>query len=114
AAGGIAYLNGGGPGTDALPPLAAFGRQASFQGGVHAAIASMGALLARRRLGVGGQLVEVSMHECIASFLELTYVAWPYMNVVASRLRNKPIQPLEFFECRDGWLYVCCIEEHQW
>ncbi len=114
AAGGLAYLNGGGPGTAHLPPLAAFGHQASFQGGVHAAVASLGALLGKRRLGTDGQLVEVSMQECLTSILELTYVAWPYMGVVASRLRNKPIQPLDFFECRDGWIFVCCIEEHQW
>jgi crotonobetainyl-CoA:carnitine CoA-transferase CaiB-like acyl-CoA transferase len=24
------------------------------------------------------------------------------------------VQPLEVMECRDGWIYVCCIEEHQW
>src|SRR6185295_5960184 len=36
------------------------------------------------------------------------------MGLVASRLGHKPIQPLDFFECRDGWIYVCCIEEHQW
>jgi len=26
----------------------------------------------------------------------------------------RPIQPLAFFECRDGWIFVCCIDEHQW
>ncbi len=113
AAGGVAYLNGGGPGTEAMPPLKAFGQQAAFQGGVHAAVASMGALLGRRRLG-GGQHVEISIQECVASILELTYVFWPYMGLVASRLGSKPIQPLDIFECRDGWIYVCCIEEHQW
>lgn len=114
AAGGIAYLNGGGPGSEAMPPLKAFGQQASFQGGVHAAVASMGALLGRQRLGGTGQHVEVSIQECLASILELTYVYWPYMGLVASRLGQKPIQPLDFFECRDGWIFLCCIEEHQW
>jgi crotonobetainyl-CoA:carnitine CoA-transferase CaiB-like acyl-CoA transferase len=114
AAGGIAYLNGGGPGTDDMPPLKAFGQQAGFQGGVHAAVATMGALFGRARLGGNGQLVEVSIQECLASILELTYAYWPYMGLVASRLGQKPIQPLDFFECRDGWIYLCCIEEHQW
>jgi len=36
------------------------------------------------------------------------------MGLVASRLGHKPIQPRDFFECRDGWIYLCCIEEHQW
>jgi len=114
AAGGIAYLNGGGPGTDDMPPLKAFGQQAGFQGGAHDAVATMGALFGRARLGGGGQLVEVSIQECLASILELTYAYWPYLGLVASRLGHKPIQPLDFFECRDGWIYLCCIEEHQW
>ena len=36
------------------------------------------------------------------------------MGLVASRLGRKPIQPLDFLECRDGWIFICCVEEHQW
>jgi crotonobetainyl-CoA:carnitine CoA-transferase CaiB-like acyl-CoA transferase len=36
------------------------------------------------------------------------------MGMTASRLGQKPIQPVDFFECRDGWIFVCCIEDHQW
>jgi crotonobetainyl-CoA:carnitine CoA-transferase CaiB-like acyl-CoA transferase len=112
-AGGIAYLNGGGPGSDDLPPLRAFGQQAEYQGGLNAAIASMGALLARNRLG-RGQHVTVSIQEALVAILELTFEYYPYMGLVASRLGRKPIQPLDFLECRDGWIFVCCVEEHQW
>jgi crotonobetainyl-CoA:carnitine CoA-transferase CaiB-like acyl-CoA transferase len=112
-AGGIAYLNGGGPGTEEMPPLKAFGQQAEFQGGVNAAVATLGALFASLRDG-RGQHVTISIQECIAAILELTYEYWPYMGLVASRLGVKPIQPLDFMECRDGWIFLCCIEEHQW
>lgn len=112
-AGGLATLNGGGPGTDDMPPLAAFGHQASFQAGVNAAIASMAALLARRTTD-RGQHVEVSVQECLVTILELTYPFWPYCGLVASRLGVKPIQPLEFFQCKDGWVFLCAVEEHQW
>ena len=112
-AGGIACLNGGGPGTDELPPLRTFGSQALFQAGLNAAIASLGALYARETDGAG-QAVEVSVQECLVTILELTYAFWPYCQMLASRLGNKPIQPLEFFECRDGWVYLCAVEEHQW
>jgi len=98
-ASGLAALNGGGPGSDDLPPLKAFGQQSEFQGGLNAAVAGMGALLAQ---------------ECLAAILELTFEFWPYMGLVASRLGHKPIQPLDFFECRDGWIFLCCVEEHQW
>lgn len=113
AAGGLAYLNGAGPGSDDLPPLKPFGLQAEFQGALNAAVAALGALFARRKLGVG-QHVVVSVQQCVASILELTFEYYPYMGLIASRLGQKPIQPLDFFECRDGWIFVCCVEEHQW
>lgn len=112
-AGGIAFLNGGGPGTDDLPPLRAFGQQAMFQAGLNAAIASLGAIFARQATRAG-QHVEVSAQECLVTILELTYPFWPYNQLVASRLGNKPIQPLDFFECKDGWVFLCAVEEHQW
>jgi len=112
-AGGIAYLNGGGPGHDDLPPLKAFGQQAEFQGGLNAAIAGLGAVFARLQ-DDKGQHVVVSIQECLAAILELTYEYYPYMGLIASRLGQKPIQPLDFLECKDGWIFVCCVEEHQW
>src|SRR5262249_33222048 len=71
SAGGLAYLNGGGPGTDDLPPLRTFGHQAAFQAGLNAAIASLGAIFARGTTGMG-QHVEVSAQECLVTILELT------------------------------------------
>lgn len=112
-AGGVSALNGGGPGSDDMPPLRAFGSQAGFQGGVNAALATLAALFERVSSG-RGQHVEVSIQECLASILELTFAYWPYMGLVASRLGQKPIQPLDFIECADGWIYLCCVEEHQW
>ncbi|HXW85673.1 MAG TPA: CoA transferase [Candidatus Binataceae bacterium] len=112
-AGGTCILNGGGAEHPELPPLKVFGHQAGYQGGVHAATATMGALFARLR-GAPGQHVEVSVQESIASQLEMTFEAWPYMKQIASRLGQKPLQPVETFQCKDGFIYVCCIEEHQW
>jgi len=111
-AGGIAYLNGSIEAED-LPPLAPYGQQAEFQGGVTAAVAALGALFARLRSG-RGQHVAVSIQESLAAMLELTFEYYPYMGLVASRLGRKPIQPLDFLECQDGWMFICCVEEHQW
>jgi len=113
SAGGITWLNGGGPGTDDMPPLKTFGQQAGYQAGVNAAIATLGALFARLSNGEG-QHVEVSTQECSLSILEPTFEFYPYMGVTASRLGQKPIQPLDFLECKDGWIFLCCVEEHQW
>ena len=112
-AGGVASLNGGGPTAGDLPPLKAFGQQSEFQGGLNAAVAGLGALWARERDG-HGQHVSISIQESVAAILELAFEFWPYMGMVASRLGQKPIQPVDFIECRDGWIFLCCIEEHQW
>ena len=112
-AGGLATLNGLGPGGDDLPPLAAYGPQASLQGGVNGALATVAALIARRRDG-RGQAIDVSIQECVTTILELTLPFWPYCGLVASRLGGKPIQPLDFLECKDGWIFLCIVEEHQW
>jgi len=112
-AGGVAYLNGGGPGSNDLPPLRAFGQQAEFQGGLNAAVASLGALFARLQTRQG-QHVAISLQESVAAILELAFEFWPYMGLIASRLGQKPIQPLDFLECRDGWIFLCCVEESQW
>jgi crotonobetainyl-CoA:carnitine CoA-transferase CaiB-like acyl-CoA transferase len=112
-AGGIAYLNGGGFEAEDLPPLKPYGQQAEFQGGVNAAIAALGALRARRKSG-RGQHVVVSIQQTLAAILELTFEYYPYQGLVASRLGRKPIQPLDFLECKDGWVFICCVEEHQW
>jgi crotonobetainyl-CoA:carnitine CoA-transferase CaiB-like acyl-CoA transferase len=113
SAGGVAALNGGGPGSDEMPPLKAFGSQAGFQGGVNAALATLAALFERLHSKLG-QHVEISIQECITAILELTFEYWPYQGLVASRLGAKPIQPLDFLECADGWIFLCCVEEHQW
>jgi crotonobetainyl-CoA:carnitine CoA-transferase CaiB-like acyl-CoA transferase len=113
SAGGLIVLNGGGPAHPEMPPLKTFGNQSRFQGGVHAATATMAAVLAQARDGEG-QHIDVSIQEVLASQLELTFEYWPYMKMIATRLGRKPIQPMEALECKDGWIYACCVEEHQW
>jgi crotonobetainyl-CoA:carnitine CoA-transferase CaiB-like acyl-CoA transferase len=112
SAGGASALNGQ-PGEPDLPPLKAFGDQSGFQAALNAAVGSLGALFARLASG-RGEHIEVSVQESVAAILELTFEFWPYCGLVASRLGAKPIQPLCFMECRDGWIFVCCVEEHQW
>jgi crotonobetainyl-CoA:carnitine CoA-transferase CaiB-like acyl-CoA transferase len=111
-AGGLATLNGD-RGRPDLPPLKAFGQQAGYQAGLNAAIAALGLLHGRRRTGHGDHAT-ISVQECLLNILELTFEYWPYCGLVASRLGAKPIQPLCFLECRDGWIFACCVEEHQW
>jgi len=112
SAGGWTWINGA-PGEIGMPPLKPFGLQASYQGALAAANAVMGALLWRESSG-RGQLIDVSIQEAIASILELTYVFWPYMHLPAVRYGQRPVAPVNFFECKDGWIFVFCLEEAQW
>jgi CoA:oxalate CoA-transferase len=114
SAGGWTWLNGW-PGHPEMPPLKPYGMQSSYQGGVTAALATMGALFARQRGLSGGQHIEISVQECIASILEMTLPMWSYMDTPVVRWGQRPIQPIDMFQCKDGaWIFVLCIEEHQW
>jgi crotonobetainyl-CoA:carnitine CoA-transferase CaiB-like acyl-CoA transferase len=114
-AGGLCYLNGAGvAGSEDLPPLKPFGQQAGFQAGIHAAVASLGALFARLRDGVG-QHVDFSIQETLMAISEFAGIMPSYANQVVVRFTgNKAIRPLDIMECKDGWIYLCCVEEHHW
>ncbi len=113
SAGGWTWINGW-PGRPDMPPLKAFGRQTAYQSGVTAAMTTAAALFSRLRSG-RGQHIEISAQECIASILEMTFTFWPYMEIPAVRWGQRPVQPIDFFQCKDGgWVFALCIEEHQW
>lgn len=113
AAGGWASITPGSSPYPADPPLVAFGHQADFQAAAHAAVATMGALFARRRTG-RGQLVEVSAQECIAAALELAFVTYSYTGRVASRIGIRTSAPMEIVPCKDGLIFMMTTDPHQW
>jgi crotonobetainyl-CoA:carnitine CoA-transferase CaiB-like acyl-CoA transferase len=113
AAGGWAWINGW-PGHPEMPPLRPFGRQTANQAGVNAALATMGALFGRLRSGQG-QHIDISAQECIAAILELTLPMWSYLETPVVRYGQRPIHPIDIFQCKDGgWIFALCVEEHQW
>jgi len=111
SAGGIVYLSGA-SGRPDLPPLKTFGQQAGFQAGVNAAVGSLSALFSRLSSGQGQQ-VDISVQECLAAIMENNYISWPYDHSVASRLGFRLI-PQDVLPCRDGYIYILAIEDHQW
>lgn len=113
SAGGWMWLNGW-PGHPEMPPLRPYGNQSAIQSGVNAAVATIGALFGRIRSGAG-QHIEVSAQECITSILEFGFTIWSYMQTPTARWGQRPIQPIDFFQCKDGgWIFALTIEEHQW
>ena len=113
AAGGWASVSPGSSPYEDLPPLAPFGHQADFQAAAHAAVATLGALFARRKSGKG-QLVEISSQECIAAALELALVNYTYTGRIASRLGVRTSAPMGIMQCKDGLIFVMTADPHQW
>jgi crotonobetainyl-CoA:carnitine CoA-transferase CaiB-like acyl-CoA transferase len=112
-AGGWAFLSPGASDHPELPPLKAFGHQADFQGGVHAAVATLGAYYHRCLTGEG-QHVDVSIQECIAAILEMNFIHYTYGGRETSRLGRRSIFPWCMLDCQDGKIFLICVEEDQW
>jgi crotonobetainyl-CoA:carnitine CoA-transferase CaiB-like acyl-CoA transferase len=95
-----------------LAPLKFAGHQAEIQGGLHAAIATLGAW--RHRLKTGqGQAVDVSEQECIAAMLSLSFL--PYEGLHVTRLSGGTnVVPWGVFDCRDGQIFLICGDNEQW
>jgi crotonobetainyl-CoA:carnitine CoA-transferase CaiB-like acyl-CoA transferase len=111
-AGGSCYINGAGTADPDLPPLKTFGNPAGYAGGVHAAVATMGALMARDFSGEG-EHVEVAVQDVMAA-TGFGVMFWPFMGTIMTRLGKKVLQPLEAMEAKDGWIFIEAVEEHQW
>lgn len=114
-AGGLCYLNGAGvAGSEDLPPLKPYGQQAGFQAGIHAAVATLAALFTRMSDGMG-QHVDCSTQETLMAISEFAGIMPTYANQIVVRFTgNKAIRPLDIMECKDGFIYLCCVEEHHW
>ena len=112
-AGGWAFISPGASDYPDLPPLKAFGHQTDFQGGVHAGVATLGAYYHKCLTGEG-QHLDVSIQECIAAILEMNFMHYTYSGLETSRLGRRSIYPWCMVDCKDGKLFVICVEEDQW
>jgi crotonobetainyl-CoA:carnitine CoA-transferase CaiB-like acyl-CoA transferase len=112
-ASGWAFLSPGASPHPELPPLKVFGSQHEMQGGVHASMTTMAALLSKRKTGKG-QAIELSQQECVAAMLEMNFMHWTYSGRETSRCGNRLLGPWFILDCADGQCFLVCVEEHQW
>ena len=56
----------------------------------------------------------VSAQECIAAILEMNFMHYTYGGMETSRLGRRSIYPWCMLDCKDGKLFVICVEEDQW
>jgi crotonobetainyl-CoA:carnitine CoA-transferase CaiB-like acyl-CoA transferase len=96
-----------------LPPLKAFGHQCGFMAGLAGATAAMAAYSAARRSGVG-EFIDLSEQAYTASVLENGIPQYSYQDLVATRYGTRLLIPWGIFECRDGPLFLVCVEQDQW
>ncbi|HEY7295214.1 MAG TPA: CoA transferase, partial [Dehalococcoidia bacterium] len=123
AAGGWLWLSPGALEDPALPPLKPFGQQGHYVCGLHAAIATLGALFARSPApaasgavdqGRVGQLIDISAQAAIASQIENAIPHFTYDGVIASRLGNRIVGPWGLLTLADGLLFLLCVTEEEW
>jgi crotonobetainyl-CoA:carnitine CoA-transferase CaiB-like acyl-CoA transferase len=111
--GGWAWLSPGASDRPDLPPLKAFGQQADFQGALAAATVTLAAYYRALETGTG-EHIDLSVQSYIASFLEQNFIYYTYIGRVASRLGRRQLYPWGIFQCRDGLIFLLCVEEDQW
>ena len=103
AMGGIMKLTG-------LPdrePLKIAGRQAEYQAGINAAVATLAATISRDMTGTG-EHIDISVFECIASILEGALLSYAYDGTQRDRPgpRHPTVYPSTILPCKDGYLHI--------
>ncbi|HVV91363.1 MAG TPA: CoA transferase [Solirubrobacterales bacterium] len=102
AAGGLLWL-GGYPDT---PPIAAFGGQSEVAAGIFAAIASILALISRRRDGVA-RWMDVSAQEAVVQALEDSIPEYDLNGTTRRRLGDQRREAgTGIFPCADGYINI--------
>ena len=94
-------------------PYTLGGRQAHLMAALNAAVASMSAIYYRQFAGEG-QYIDISEHECIASALEMTIPYWTHQNEILQGERAVLLAPVSLLPTKDGYVFLMCLEEHQW
>jgi len=111
--GGAASLTPHGDASAVLPPLKLFGHQAEFQAGAHGAFTALAAYWNRARSG-HGEIIDVSIQECLTAFFELAFINYTYTGKRNTRDTPKSVSPWNIVRCGDGYIYFCVGEQDQW
>ncbi len=94
------------------PPIKAAGRQSEFGTGQVGAVTTMSAVIARPRIGAG-QHVDVSGLEVMAGLNESAIEHWTYAENEIGGVTNPVVQPICPLQCKDGWVFLMCVEDFQ-
>ena len=85
----------------------------SFQAGLSAAAATLGALHHQNITGLGQEL-DVSEQESIIQNLNSTTARYSYAKQICYRTDVLDLAPHHILPCKDGFIYASFVLEHQW
>lgn len=94
-------------------PVKAGGRQALFGAGLSGAVASLCALFARDNIG-SGQHVDISAQECLAGQYESAIEHWTFNENEMGGVSDPIIMPITPLPCKDGYVFLMCVEDHEY
>ena len=63
---------------------------------------------------LAGEHIDLAAQAYVASFLEQAFVYYTYQGLVAHRAGARGLNPWGIYECADGLIFLCTIEEDQW
>ena len=112
-AGGWGYIIPGRGAPREWPPIRPFGHHALIQAGLHAAVAALAACRAARATGLGDHL-DVSVQETVAFLLGRHFTSYEYAGRIDHRSDRSIYEPMGFYPCRDGEVFIICPEQSQW
>ena len=112
-AGGWGYIVPGRGAPREWPPIRPFGQHALIQAGLHAAVAALAACRAARVTGLGDHL-DVSVQETVAFLLGRHFTSFEYAGRIDHRSDRSIYEPMGFYPCRDGEVFIICPEQAQW
>jgi crotonobetainyl-CoA:carnitine CoA-transferase CaiB-like acyl-CoA transferase len=85
----------------------------SFQAGLSAAAATLGAFYHQIVTGLGEHL-DVSEQESVIQNLNAATARYSYVHQIVSRTDVLSVAPSHILPCKDGYIYNALAEEHQW
>jgi CoA:oxalate CoA-transferase len=97
------------------PPVKLGGEQASYVGGLNAAVATLLALETREHTG-NGQVVDISIQETLLTILGNIPILYSHLATVARRIgsRHHRTHPTAIYPCRDGYVGIAAQTPQQW
>jgi crotonobetainyl-CoA:carnitine CoA-transferase CaiB-like acyl-CoA transferase len=96
-------------------PVKLGGEQASYVGGLNAAVATLLALETREHTGKG-QIVDISIQETLLTVLGNIPILYSHLATVARRIgsRHHRTHPTAMYSCQDGYVGIAAQTPQQW